>query len=581
MKNSLIKFKILLFFCCFLSSKIYGNSDYCLTITGIFPAEETLILTLRLQEPYVTQRNIVPDPQKQEISFLIPREFISAQSIKMQFQQEIEEDIYLEKIEIHNIAVTPMSNILHSLHGKYNRNIKFSYCKRDSDEYIKLQRINELNDDVSLFFLPSDLIYSSSPIGFQLFLRLSFLATLLILIFILTKQAHTQRLPLFSVALFLASLPLKIDYTNYTMGFMILIMVISFIYNKSRRFAWQPVFYALCAMYLMNVVGLAYTDDLKLGIRRLDATVIMILFPVIFSMVQFTQKNVVLLLRFFVWSVIAFCTFGLLSYFTIVPEFTWDMAFKDSKLYAPLLMMWPAHPHPSFLSSILLMAAPIAIYLHYSKIQRFKDSNFKLIETLLGVLLPIVFTVLGGARVGMVIAPVLLILGYLFYCKFKPLLKWGLVVAGIAAAGAIFYLFPKIDDRFADPIRVDLRRTAVSAIKEKPVFGWGTGYVAPLIRSEERAHSLGLEAPAQHPTFHNQYLEDMAQFGIPGICILLLLFGWMLWKGIREMNYLLLSLLVIYMFFCWTETALFISKGCVPFAFWFCFLVSCLFPKRI
>jgi O-antigen ligase len=227
------------------------------------------------------------------------------------------------------------------------------------------------------------------------------------------------------------------------------------------------------------------------------------------------------------------------------------------------------------------MAAPIAIYLHYSKIQRFKDSNFKLIETLLGVLLPIVFTVLGGARVGMVIAPVLLILGYLFYCKFKPLLKWGLVVAGIAAAGAIFYLFPKIDDRFADPIRVDLRRTAVSAIKEKPVFGWGTGYVSPLIRSEERAHRLGLEAPAQHPTFHNQYLEDMAQFGIPGICILLLLFGWMLWKGIREMNYLLLSLLVIYVFFCWTETALFISKGCVPFAFWFCFFTSCLFPKRI
>jgi len=140
--------------------------------------------------------------------------------------------------------------------------------------------------------------------------------------------------------------------------------------------------------------------------------------------------------------------------------------------------------------------------------------------------------------------------------------------------GIMLHLFPKADDRFVDPIRADLRKTAISAIKEKPIFGWGTGYVEPLIISEERAHSLNIETPYDFNQFHNQYLEDMVQFGILGILLILVLFGWMLWTGVREKNYLLLSLLVIYAFFCWTETVFFVAKGVIPFTFWFCFLIS-------
>ena len=187
-------------------------------------------------------------------------------------------------------------------------------------------------------------------------------------------------------------------------------MVIAFIYDKSRRFAWHPVFYVLCAMFLMNVIGLWYTVDFEHGFRRLDTLVVFVLFPVIFSMIRLTQKNVMLLLRFFVWSVIAFCTFGLLSYAAIVPELTWDMVFRDSKLYAPLLLMWPSFEHPSVVSVILLMAVPVSIYLSSFQFSVF-SFQIQRIETFLGVLLPIVFTVLCGARIGMIIAPVLLLLG--------------------------------------------------------------------------------------------------------------------------------------------------------------------------
>jgi len=143
--------------------------------------------------------------------------------------------------------------------------------------------------------------------------------------------------------------------------------------------------------------------------------------------------------------------------------------------------------------------------------------------------------------------------------------------------GVLFHLFPNIDDRFVDHERAALRKTAISVIKEKPVLGWGTGYVTPLIQDEERAHSLGIETPYDFNQFHNQYFEDMVQFGVFGILILLVLLGWILWVGISEKNFLLLSFLAIYILFFWTESVLFVAKGVTPFTFWLCFLMTMTF----
>lgn len=558
------------FISCFFFMKLFGlPRSYQIDITGIFPDEETIIFIINSDEQFKVPVKLSPNKKKQTVSFSIPYQKTNPiKWINIQFQNGLQKDIWIEQIRIQNMVVIKPDDIIKYFYDASNYNIEVTKYQHADATYCCLHKLKKEDYIYLIFFIP-ELISNSSPIGLQLFLRLSSLAILFIFLFILTKQAPTQHFLLFTIALFLISLPLKINYTNCTMAFMSLTMIIAFIRNKSRHFTWQPIFYVLCAIYLMNVIGLLYTGDFKLGTRRLDTIIVLLIFPVIFSMVQFPKKSVILLLRFFVWLVIIFCTFGLLSYVTIVPGMTWDMVYKDSKLYAPLLMMWPAHPHPSYVSTILLMAVPIALYL------RFQDGRqITFIEMLLGVSLPIVFTMLGGARVGMMIAPLLLGLGYLFYCRFRPALKWGLVVVGIAAVAGLLQLFPKADDRFVDPVRVDLRRTAISAVKERPVLGWGTGYVSPLIRSEERAHHLGIETPHPLDRFHNQYLEDVVQFGIPGILILLTLIAWVLWLGIQNKDYLLLSFLAIYVIFFWTESALYNSKGVVPFAFWLCFLVA-------
>ena len=413
--------------------------------------------------------------------------------------------------------------------------------------------------------------YQRYPVtGIQLFHRFILIATLLILNFILCKQATSQRFILVTIALFISSIPFKIGYTEYFVGLMLLTIILTFIRDKSRCFIWQPIFYVFCAMYLLDVIGLSYTGDFYSGFKRLDRVIQLVLFPITFSMIQLTKNNIILLLRFFVWSVIVFCAFAFLSYVTIAPEFTWDVILLYNRwFYAKLLMLWPAHPHPSYLSSILLMAIPVALYLRYQD-----GKHITLVEMLLGVILPMVFTILCSARVGMVIALALPGMGYLFYCRFRTAIKWGLVLIGIVAGGILLCSFPNANDHFFDPIRSDLRKTAISAVKEKPVFGWGTGASKSLIHSEERAHSLGIATPYDYNQFHNQYLEDWVQFGILGILILLVLFCWMFWVGCREKNFLLLSLLFIYTVFCWTESVLYVSKGVLPFTFWLCLLMS-------
>ncbi|MDR1672796.1 MAG: O-antigen ligase family protein [Bacteroidales bacterium] len=394
-----------------------------------------------------------------------------------------------------------------------------------------------------------------------------------------------KHLPFLGIALFLAALLLKNTYSTYAMVIMLLCMtahpVLSVhrsVWGGDRRFLkllwkelasrWHPFFYVLCACYLINVAGLLYTGDLYLGVKRLDNTLPFLLFPPLFCMTLFSRENVWLLLRFFVWTVIAFCGFELLSYAVIMPEINAEMLYKDSKLYCQWLSMWPAHWHLSFDSTIALMAIPAALFLRFQAKPR-----ITVIEMLLGVLLPVIFTVLGGARVGMVAVPFLLGLAYVFYCRFKPVLKWGLATVGIVSALLLYHRFPQVDDRFEDVPRKYMRSIAMEAIKEKPVFGWGTGYVSPLIQSPELAQRVGLDVPYTTNQFHNQYLENVVQFGISGALLLLALIGGLLYLGIRRKDYLLLSFLTIYLLFFWTETVLVSTKGVMPLAFWACFLL--------
>jgi len=402
-------------------------------------------------------------------------------------------------------------------------------------------------------------------------LQILFFVAVLALLGVLVRQVREQYLPVIALAFVIACLPFNdVPYLIIGMLTMSVLIVLAFIINKSRRFTWHPMFYAIVVMYLLKIMGVINVGYLDFPTQRFDTAIPMLLFPILFSMVQLSKRNVILVLRFFLWIVIAVCVYGLLSYAITVYNFSLKAALLDGKSYSRFFIVWPITWQPSALSIMMLMALPVSFYLRYHD-----GKQITLVEMLLAVSLPILVTFMVGARIGVAVFPVLLGLSYLFYCKFKPIFKWSLVAIGAVAMSVTVLSLPSdIRERYSDQIRIDLRNTAISAIKEKPIFGWGTWQQRDLILCEERAQSLGIDKPHSQWHFHNLYLDTMVQFGIVGILVLMWLIFGIFWIATSKRHFLLLSFAMMYIMAFFFENVLHSSRWIVTFMFWFCFLIA-------
>jgi len=405
----------------------------------------------------------------------------------------------------------------------------------------------------------------------MMLLPILFFTAIFALLCVLAKQVREQRLVVIGFSLLIAVLPLIEIFNIWAVSIMAVLAVIAFVFNKSRQFVWYPIFYATVGIYALSFVGLLHTGDFSFANKRIDTAIPLMVFPILFGLTQLSRRNVMLLLRFFLWIVIVLCAYGILSLLAVVPDFSWKTALLDGKQYADLFVVWPITLHPSALSVTLLMALPVSFYLRFHA-----EKQITLVEMLLAILLPILVTFMVGARIGVGVIPVLLGLAYLFYCKFKPVFKWGFVIVGVTVGLFLifFVLPPDIKKSYFDSTRADFRKTAISAIKEKPVLGWGTWQQPYLIACEERARNLELEVihPSQH--FHNVYLDMMVQFGIVGIVALLCLILGIFKIAIHKKHFLLLSFAVMYILVFWVDNVLQAGRFVKPFMFWFCFLVA-------
>jgi len=153
----------------------------------------------------------------------------------------------------------------------------------------------------------------------MLFQTLLFVA-IFALLCMLVRQACEQRLQVITLALLVILLPLHENLISWGMLAISVLIIVTFIFNKSRQFTWQPLFYAIVGLYFLNFAWLLFMGDFNFANKGIDSAVPMVLFPILFSMVQLSKKNVQLLLRFFVWIVIVVCVYGLLSYVFAAPE---------------------------------------------------------------------------------------------------------------------------------------------------------------------------------------------------------------------------------------------------------------------
>jgi O-antigen ligase len=66
---------------------------------------------------------------------------------------------------------------------------------------------------------------------------------------------------------------------------------------------------------------------------------------------------------------------------------------------------------------------------------------------------------------------------------------------------------------------------------------------------------------------HNQYIEVLFSMGIIALALFIYILFWYLKEVIRSRNYLGIQVMVLFILFFFTESALSVNKGIVPFVF--------------
>jgi len=120
--------------------------------------------------------------------------------------------------------------------------------------------------------------------------------------------------------------------------------------------------------------------------------------------------------------------------------------------------------------------------------------------------------------------------------------------------------------------RLLIWKDAVELIKEKPLFGYGTGSNKIILQKKyrENGHLLFLNKKYNS---HNTYLDLLLIGGIPLLGVYLVILGSLITGGIKDDNFVLLSFFLIISITSLTET-IFRVQGIVFFTFFYCFLLS-------
>jgi O-antigen ligase len=332
----------------------------------------------------------------------------------------------------------------------------------------------------------------------------------------------------------------------------------------------HPIVYCWLAVYLVRVVWLLVSNDVNYGIKWLDTSLPFILFPLLFQYLSLDDRIIRIVLTLFIRFTLLFCAITLFC--VAYHSFTVPVSIKEwlcyPKIY-PYAYAWTNYDHPSYLCVIYLFALPASLYL------RRKYHSISTAEFIILIIMEAAVIALTGARVGIIVFLLLLLVILIYSVPLrKRKITAGLIVALLSITTIILLLSEnQFFDRFRDPPRTQLWKTAIASIKENPSLGVGTGGMEAVIDTPEITGIIGQSL--SYP--HNQYLGEVMHFGIIGAIPLFATLIYLLTIAIRHKNLLLLSLMAILFIFMITEMPFDLYKGINYFLFFICLL---LFQKQ-
>ncbi len=332
-------------------------------------------------------------------------------------------------------------------------------------------------------------------------------------------------------------------------------------------------FLLFISLYLINVFGMIYTDNMKEGLFRLETKLSLLVFPFIIFWNVLKQKDVRQIIHIFIASTIIACIWCEIEMIKIVlasgkplSALLFDSRFQYTNLSIPLNAL-----HPTYLSLAVNLSIAY-LFLVLGKV------DFPWIKT--GILILIVvflifFTILLASRSGLISLFVVLLL--LTFYQHKAVKIFILCTACITFS--ILINMPLYKDRFVSSFQDSSleRNITTNSISlhykawycsykmwttDHILFGYGTG------DEKDAIHKCNLEngwIDLGHDA-HNEYMSSLVRHGLFGLAVLLSCLFYPLYLSIRhnDVMYIIFIVLVGITFF--SESMLRAGNGIMFYA---------------
>jgi O-antigen ligase len=343
----------------------------------------------------------------------------------------------------------------------------------------------------------------------------------------------------------------------------------------------KPLPFLFYGFYLFLLLGLFYSDNLAVGLRNMETRMGLFFFPLLFfaSPGPDDQHS-----KRVLWAFLAGCLLASV-YSLLGAVMTYWGTGEFSFFYEDLTRYLGFHPtyfglYISFCLFILLKN------LWFSK-ERLSGRNRFILWGLVAFFF--LFLLLLNSRMQLIAFVLLSGGGFIIYAHLRNSLLKGIAVlaVGLCFFGLIIWKVPQLSlrmkaalsglasdkpDRSSSNLRLQLWNGALSAIKERPVRGYGPGDVQPVLDQYYQDNGLDVAAK-KHLNAHNEYLQLSLTHGLPALLWLLLLLFVSLYLGIRHRQALLIFFVLTLMLSFLTESMLAVQRGTLFISFFLSFLV--------
>lgn len=391
------------------------------------------------------------------------------------------------------------------------------------------------------------------------------------------------------------------NYLLYAIGFFIpvwprfnsiLIAVFTLLGIYSFAKGWvraklNEVSVVLIAIYVLEIIGMLYSENIDRGLFDLQVKLSLIVLPLGSLGFKFeNQKSYENALKAYLTGVLLASVFCLL-------QSTYKVVFLGAGYWHFLTSRFSVIVHQSYFAMYLIFALLIHAKLEWP-IMKKSDKKRSFINLSIFLFLSIC-VVLTGSKTGFVMW-FLIVLGMMVALIRTLKAKWIPVLSAVVVLsliGAIYQNAPLLQERIGNMVKVaksdsvspeSTESTAVRSlvysaawevVTEQGWFGQGTGDFQDKLDEVYKARGYS-HAAELHLNAHNLFLQSWITIGIPGLLLISGLFILMFYMAIKNRAYIYLGFTLLFLLISLTESALNVQAGVIFFVY---FLV--IFSKKI